>query len=95
MKPAVKDQEGQAVVEYIVLLAIVVGFYALLTAGLVKLKLERRFQFIFISPVAMSYKYGLTSATGFDEGTPKNHPRVYGGEGNFRLFLNPEPGRSQ
>jgi hypothetical protein len=90
MRKKLKDQQGQAVIEYIVLLAIVLSFYAVVSAFISKLGLERKIQASLFGPFASLYKYGHYEAQGYDEGAPKMHPRIYGGDRNFRIFLNPK-----
>lgn len=89
----IKNQSGQAVIEYIVILAIVVGFYLMLTTTIASLNLERRFHSFLIAPFANTYKYGHPEAQGFDEGTPKMHPRIEEGPENFRIFIMPKVGQ--
>ncbi len=81
---------GQATVEYILLLAVVVGFYMAASAGLNRLKLGERIMAPLVGPFSAAYRYGHPKAKGFDDGGPKNHPRAEGGDGNFRIFLNPK-----
>ncbi|MBI2712238.1 MAG: hypothetical protein HYX41_05175 [Bdellovibrio sp.] len=86
-----KGESGQAVVEYILLTAIVVTFFMTLTKGLGKMGLGKLLTKPLKTTFAMAYKYGDTRAKGFDEGSPRYHPRVVGGEGNLRIFILPEP----
>ena len=86
-----RDESGQAAAEYIILLAIVVGFYLMAA----KLMDEAGLASAMVRPVQnqfkATFKYGHPKAVGYDEGQPQNHPRVAddGGTNNFRLFLNP------
>jgi len=86
-----KDQEGQAVLEYILLLSIIVSIYATVTTWVNSYGLAQKM----ISPVskdfAATYQFGDPKAAGFDSpgGTPKRHPRIEDCEECFRLFINP------
>lgn len=82
----VKSKSGQALVEYVVLLAVVAGVIFLLFKQLPKLfaaleaPLRKDYRFV--------YKYGDKDTRGFnDEGEtgPVRHPR-YSKPNNFRLF---------
>ena len=83
-------QEGQAVVEYILLLSVVVLFFVLITQGIARMGITPKLMASLTGPFANTYKYGHPKAQGFDEGAPKFHPRIFGGEENFRLFFNPD-----
>jgi len=83
------DRSGQAVVEYVLLLAVVVGAWfgvmrVLNQTGVVKLLTQPM-----RAHGASVYKYGHPKATGPDEGTTRYHPRLEG-EKSFRIFMNPQ-----
>jgi hypothetical protein len=86
-----KDESGQAVVEYILMLSVVATLYilakALSESGIAETMMRPLTQ-----DFARAYRYGHVEAQGFEDGGPKNHPRASQdtGEGNFRIFLNPE-----
>ena len=86
-----KDASGQAITEYLLLLAIIISL------GLVVRGFVRRFQVadLLLRPInktfAYVYLYGHPKARGMNDGGPKYHPRAIGtGENNFRLFMNPK-----
>lgn len=83
-----RNQSGQAVIEYILLLAIVVGFYFIIWEGIRGLRLERKLMKPLSEDFAAAYRYGHPKAKGFDDGGPYYHPRAIGGQRNFRIFLN-------
>ncbi len=83
------DQTGQAVLEYILLLSIVVGIYFTVSSWATSYGLAQKM----ISPIskdfAATYQFGDPKAAGFDSQTPKRHPRIEDCEECFRLFINP------
>jgi len=85
-----RNQQGQAVTEYILLLSIVVGFYLIISQSMARFGLTKKL----VKPIqvnfAATYRYGHPKARGSDEGSPRYHPRYYGGENNFRIFASPE-----
>lgn len=85
-----KNQSGQATTEYILLLSVVVGFYILVAGTIKRFGIAEKIMRPVIGPFAAAYQYGHPLAKGYEDGGPKNHPRIYGGEGNFRIFLNPD-----
>ena len=84
----IDTQAGQAVTEYIILLAILVSFYTLFINGLMnsnalsalKAPLEKDFKF--------TYRYGHPEARGQNDGGPKFIPQYHDPQ-NFRIFINP------
>lgn len=86
-RPAGNDS-GQAAIEYILILTIIVSFYMGLMTVIDKARLGERLAAPIVTSYAMTYKYGNPKAKGFDEGTPENHPRAVVG-GKVRLFINP------
>ena len=85
------DNRGQAVVEYILMTSIVVGFFVALSSQLGRLGIGKKLADHMRQGFAMTYKYGDPRAKGYDEGSPTYHPRVVGGQGNLRIFSLPEP----
>lgn len=81
-------ESGQATIEYVLILTIIVSFYIALMNVIDRLKLAERLMGPIVGSYAMTYKYGNPKAKGFDEGTPENHPRAVIG-GKVRLFINP------
>jgi hypothetical protein len=90
LKPrsSARDESGQAAIEYVLILGIIVSFYMALMTVIDKANLAERLAGPIVSSYAMTYKYGNPKAKGFDEGTPENHPRVVI-DGKVRLFINP------
>jgi hypothetical protein len=83
-----RDESGQAVTEYILVLTVLVMFYAALLNALDRLNFAERLAGPIVGSYARVYKYGHPQGKGFDEGTPENHPRAVIG-GKVRLFINP------
>jgi len=82
------NEEGQAITEYVLMIAIVVTFY-LTTVGFLN---QFGFAQQLASPIqnsfARAYQYGKPDVYGFENGGPKDHPRITS-PGNNRLFINP------
>ncbi len=83
------DQRGQSVVEYLLVLAVIVG------AVLLMMKLLKESNFFYkrvteplVSHITYNYKYADPRAQGWDEGAPKLHIQISRpNEGQtFRLF---------
>lgn len=88
MKPSLRNEEGQAVTEYMLLLFTIIAAYLLLLAFINKYSLASKLSQPLQQNFARAYQYGAVNAYGFDDGSPKNHPRV-NSSGNFRIFINP------
>ena len=85
----VRSQEGQAFLEYILILAIIAAMAAALAAALPALGIGNRL----IRPVkedfSRAYRYGHPKVKGPDEQDgPSMHPRI---RDSFRIFVRPEP----
>jgi len=83
----ISGNSGQAIVEYVLLMAIVVYFFSIVIGGLKNME----FSNMMVNPVkkefASAYCYGHPKAIGFDEnGGPYMHPRA---PGATRMFINP------
>lgn len=86
-----KDSEsGQAVIEYILLLSIVVSIFIVVSRGLSRAGMTKMLMKPLRENFARAYQYGHPEALGVDDGGPKNHPREVNGENSFRLFINPQ-----
>ena len=84
----INSQSGQATTEYILLIAVVVTIFMLVTSGLSRIGAAQMLTTPITGPFAAAYQYGRVDAKGWDNGgSPENHPRADGGTGNFRLFL--------
>lgn len=87
--PEVKNPEsGQAVIEYVLLIAIIVGFYFLVDRVIRGGNLAKTITAPVKQDFARAYRYGHPKAKGPDDGGPELHPRFEDGN-NFRLYLNP------
>jgi hypothetical protein len=85
------SEEGQAVVEYVLLLLTVTLSYSLVVAGLTKFGLASKLTGAITGNFAAAYRYGRVDAKGYTDGGPLNHPRAEDpGGGNFRIFFNTE-----
>jgi Flp pilus assembly pilin Flp len=84
----VRGESGQAAVEYILILSVIVSFYMALLTVIDKADLGTKLAGPVVGTFAMTYKYGNPKAKGLDEGTPVNHPRMVI-DGKVRLFINP------
>lgn len=89
LKPFTKDERGQAVVEYILILAVITGFFVLVTRALRDEKIASAVLKPLTEEHARAYQFGHPEARGPDDGRgPKLHPRIPG-DGGGRIFLNP------
>ena len=85
----INQHSGQAVTEYILLLAILVSLFttflqALTNTGAInalKKPLEKDFKY--------TYQYGHPEARGQNDGGPKYIPQQHDQQQNFRIFINP------
>jgi len=89
MKNNSTNQSGQAIVEYILLISIVVGLFLIVSRGLNQGNLA----VVITKPIkedyAKVYKYGHPKASGVDDPEgPARHPR-FEGSNSFRLYINP------
>jgi hypothetical protein len=84
-----KNESGQAVVEYILLLMTVVGMWAAIMGWASRTKFAERLMKPITGSYAAAYQLGDINAVGFEEGTPKRHARFFGCEECFRIFINP------
>ena len=84
-----KVESGQAVMEYILLLAIVIGLYTAVldqlsqTNALDALKKPLTQDFVY------TYRYGNIKARGQNDGGPLYIPQQHDPDKNFRIFINP------
>jgi hypothetical protein len=79
-------EEGQAILEYILLLSIVTGFFVMLMSGLGKFDVGGKLMKPLSSDFAHAYRYGHPKALGYDDGGPLKHPRAIDGTDSFRIF---------
>jgi hypothetical protein len=83
-----RDESGQATIEYVLVLSVVIAAYMAIVSMVDRARLAERLMAPIVGSYAKVYKYGHPKAKGFDEGTPENHPRAVDG-GRVRLFINP------
>lgn len=90
---ALNSRKGQATLEYILLLAIVVILFMIVASFIKEYKLAEKV----VKPITQDYKnvyqYGHPKAQGpGDSGGATLHPRVNNNQNdNFRIFMNPKP----
>jgi hypothetical protein len=86
-------QQGQALTEYVILLAIVVSIFSAMMRLLASGNAVTNLQKTFTEQYARTYRYGHPEARGQDDGGPLNLPLYQPGDGsdshNFRIFINP------
>lgn len=84
------NESGQAVIEYVLMLAIALTGFLVVARGLSVLKIEERLMRPLSVTYAKTYRYGHPEASGYeDEEGPKRHPRIsIPGTDNFRIFIN-------
>ena len=83
----VKDS-GQALTEYVILLAILVSLFSSMMALLSKSTGFANLKKTFTEQYVRAYRYGHPEARGQDDGGPKLIPQYHTDE-NFRIFINP------
>ena len=81
-----RQNHGQAVTEYILLLAVIATAFGLLSAGINKMGIADKMTNMLLGPFAATYRYGHPKAKGYDDGGPSMHPMASGGN-NFRIFI--------
>ncbi len=86
-----RNQEGQAITEYILLLAVVTSVAAIILGSFKKLGLADTLASPIKNNFARSYQYGHPEALGYEDGGPKFHPRAVEGGTNFRIFYLSRP----
>jgi hypothetical protein len=90
-KKGIRSESGQAVSEYIILLAIVTSLVSVVLTFIKSQRLQEKIVRPIREDFRRAYQYGHPKAMGPDEdGGPKYHPRIDQGEGGFRIFLNPQ-----
>ncbi|MCM2322416.1 MAG: hypothetical protein NDJ90_04050 [Oligoflexia bacterium] len=89
-----RSRSGQAMTEYMILLAVIVAGFVLLSRGIAKARLTERLLEPIHKEFAAAYRYGHPEAKGYEDGGPRNHPRANtGSDNNFRIFITPEATR--
>lgn len=88
-----KNQSGQAVMEYVLLLTVVSLMYLFASSYLRGSAVGKSISNPIQKDFAFAYRYGHPKARGLDDPDgPKLHPRISSSyaAGNFRLYINPK-----
>lgn len=81
---------GQALLEYVILLGIVVSLFVTLSKKLAETNALSQLQKPLKEEFARTYRYGHPKARGQEDGGPVNLPQYDDLDGaNFRIFINP------
>ncbi|OFZ73942.1 MAG: hypothetical protein A3K03_04835 [Bdellovibrionales bacterium RIFOXYD1_FULL_44_7] len=89
-----KSESGQAITEYILLMAMIVTIFVVMMRELGEIGIGERLAKPVKGPFAKVYQYGHPKAKGEEEGGYEYHPRAVEGTGNnFRIFINPGASR--
>jgi hypothetical protein len=83
------DQSGQAMTEYILLLAIIIGLYSAVLNRLSQSNALDAMKKPLTKDFAYTYRYGDSQARGQDDGGPLYIPQYHDQDKNFRIFINP------
>lgn len=82
-----QGEGGQAITEYILLLAAIVGFFVAVRSQLAQYDLATKFtNLLMTGGFAQAYQYGNPVAKGFEDGGPYEHPRAANSNGSTRFF---------
>jgi uncharacterized protein (UPF0333 family) len=84
------DESGQAVVEYLLLLSVIVSAYVGVARYLTTSGFTQKLTTPITGAFAATYRYGDPKAKGPEDGSPDRHPRAENGQDSFRIFINPE-----
>jgi uncharacterized protein (UPF0333 family) len=82
-----KNESGQAITEYILLLLTVVGAFVTISQFIANSGLTQNLTTSMTKNFTHAYQYGNAQTLGFEDGGPKDHPRL----GTGRMFINPTP----
>lgn len=83
-----KVESGQAVVEYVLLLAMVVSLYGMILGKLSETNALQKMKAPFEKEYKYTYEYGHPEARGQEDGGPLYIPQHHD-QTNFRIFINP------
>ena len=83
------NNSGQAAVEYILLLFMIVSAFTLVARFFTTSGFTQKLTTPITVTFANTYRYGDAKAKGFEDGSPDRHPRASGGQDSFRIFINP------
>jgi len=81
------NESGQAMVEYILLLAVIVMAGMLVQKGMKSLQIAKRLTSPLQKTFAATYQYGHPKAKGGSDGVFEMHPKA--DTKKFRIFINP------
>ena len=87
----VRNRSGQAITEYVLLLAVLVSLYSLLLKLLGGSQIMNRIRTPLEKDYQYTYRYGHPKARGPDDGGVKYIPQYRDGKNDedFRIFINP------
>ena len=86
----IKSKSGQALVEYVLLLAIVVAAYGIILKALTNSSVMTAMQAPFTKDYKYTYEYWHKDARGGQaDGGPLYIPQCSATDQNFRIFINP------
>jgi hypothetical protein len=85
--PILGNESGQAITEYILLLLTVVGAFVTISQFIANSGLAQNLTNSMTQSFSHAYQYGNSKTLGFEDGGPKDHPRLGAG----RMFINPTP----
>lgn len=89
MKKILKNQKGQSMVEYVLVMFVVVTALIFVLAKLKKSEFFfKKFAEPLVKHITYNYKYADSGAQGWDEGSPKRHIQISrpNDSQTFRLF---------
>jgi hypothetical protein len=81
------NESGQAITEYILLLITVVGAFVTISQFVANSGVAQNLTTSMTQSFSHAYQYGNSKTLGFEDGGPKDHPRLGAG----RMFINPTP----
>lgn len=87
--PLIRNQRGQSIMEYILVMFLVVSIVMFLFGSMKKSNFFfNRFTKPLVQHIVYNYKYGDPAAQGWDEGSPRLHIQISQPNANatFRLF---------
>lgn len=86
------SEAGQAITEYILLLAAIVAVFLAVWGQLSQIDLVTQFTNLLVTGgFAQAYQYGNPVAKGFSNGGPYEHPRAPNADGATRFFYVKNP----
>ena len=91
MKNMARDESGQSILEYMLLLGIIAIMGGLIMSVFRGTGFGQKLQDRLLKPYAAAYRYGHPQAKGNEDGAPANQIK-FGPDGanNFRIFINPK-----